>query len=108
MGIFPVKLGSRVISESVVSTVWGFLSAYFILFIMLWIMLVGLGIPLTEAFLAMAGCISNLGSYPHQGIVVNYTLFPATAHWILNLAMLIGRLEVFTIMIFFTSEFWKQ
>ena len=107
MGIFPAKLGSKVISGSVVSTVWGFLAAYFILFIMLWIILVGVGVPLTKAFLAMVGCISNLGSYP-QTIGINYTLFPTAAHWILNLAMLIGRLEVFTVMILFTSEFWKQ
>ncbi len=106
-GVFPVKFGNKVMSEAVMSSVWGFVAAYFMLFIVLWLALMGFGVPTTTAFSAVAACISNLG--PGLGEVgVNYASLPTAVHWILNLAMLIGRLEVFTVVVLFTSDFWRR
>ncbi|WP_119343997.1 potassium transporter TrkG [Facilibium subflavum] len=106
-GIFPIKFGNKVMSESVMSSVWGFVAAYFMLFVILWLCMMGLGVPSITAFSAVAACISNLG--PGLGEVgVNYANLPTAGHWVLNLAMLIGRLEVFTVVVLFTSDFWRR
>ena len=64
-------------------------------------------VKLAGAFSAVAACISNLG--PGLGEVsVNYANLPTIAHWILNFAMLVGRLEVFTVLVLFTADFWRS
>ena len=106
-GVFPVKFGSKVMSESVMASVWGFVAAYFMLFIILWLCLMGLRVPTMTAFSAVAACISNLG--PGLGEVgVNYASLPKAADWLLDFAMLVGRLEVFTVLVLFTSDFWRR
>ncbi|MFZ9036358.1 MAG: potassium transporter TrkG [Francisellaceae bacterium] len=106
-GIFPIKFGDKVMSETVMSSVWGFIAAYFMLFVILWLCMMGVGVPSITAFSAVAACISNLG--PGLGEVgVNYANLPVAAHWILGFAMLIGRLEIFTVLVLFTSDFWRR
>lgn len=106
-GIFPMKFGNRIMSESVMSSIWGFIAAYFLLFIVLWLLMMGVGVSSITAFSAVAACISNLG--PGLGEVsVNYANLPTIAHWILNFAMLVGRLEVFTVLVLFTADFWRS
>ncbi|MFT6836203.1 MAG: trk system potassium uptake protein TrkH, partial [Francisellaceae bacterium] len=56
---------------------------------------------------AVAACLSNVG--PGIGAVsVNYADLPSSAHWFLDAAMLIGRLEVFTVLVLFTPDFWRR
>ncbi|WP_116962982.1 potassium transporter TrkG [Fastidiosibacter lacustris] len=106
-GVFPVKFGNKVMSEAVMSSVWGFVAAYFIMFVILWLCMMGVGVESITAFSAVAASISNLG--PGLGHVgVNYAMLPTQAHWILNFAMLLGRLEVFTILVLFTPDFWRR
>jgi trk system potassium uptake protein TrkH len=106
-GVFPIKFGNKVMSESVMSSVWGFVAAYFILFVILWLCMMSVGVDSITAFSAVAASISNAG--PGLGQVgVNYATLPASAHWLLNFAMLLGRLEVFTILVLFTPDFWRH
>lgn len=101
------KMGSRAVSEKVVSAVWGFFSVYVVVFAMLMVVTMALGLDHVTAFSAVAACLNNLG--PGLGeVATNYATIPAATKWVLMFAMLLGRLEIFTLLILFTPAFWKK
>ena len=106
-GIFPIKLGAKVMSESVVNSVWGFIAGYFLVFIVMWLLLMATGVDQITAFSAVAACISNVGP-GIGGVSVNYASLPDSAQALLCVTMLIGRLEVFTVLVLFMPDFWKH
>ncbi|MFZ3047759.1 MAG: potassium transporter TrkG, partial [Desulfatirhabdiaceae bacterium] len=68
-----------------------------------------LGIDLITSFSAVAACIGNIG--PGLGTVDptdNYSHLPITAKWVLSFCMLLGRLEIYTVIILFEPEFWRK
>lgn len=106
-GTFPLKLGKQLVPERVMSSAWAFLAAYIVIFVMIWLALMATGMDITTSFSAVATCISNTG--PGLGEVSNnFAGIGATARWILTLAMLIGRLEVFTVLVLFSPAFWRH
>lgn len=104
---FAAKMGNRAVSEKIVSAVWGFFSVYVVVFAMLMIVCMALGLDHVTAFSAVAACLNNLG--PGLGdVATNYAGIPAASKWVLMLAMLLGRLEIFTLLILLTPAFWKK
>lgn len=104
---FTTKLGSRAVSEKVVSAVWGFFSVYVVVFAGLMIVSMAVGLDHVTAFSAVASTLNNLG--PGLGeVATNYANIPTASKWLLMLAMLLGRLEIFTLLIIFTPAFWKK
>lgn len=68
-----------------------------------------MGIPLPDAFFCSLSAISNTGLGAEvSGLSENYAMIPGAAKWVLALIMLIGRLEIFTILLIFTPTFWKK
>ena len=105
--IIPVKIGGRKTSASVMDAVWGFFFLYVASFVMITIALNGVGVDPVTAYAAAAACITNLG--PGLGDVsANYASLNNTAKLILSFAMLMGRLEIFTLLVLFTPEFWRN
>ncbi|WP_417582206.1 TrkH family potassium uptake protein [Nitrincola sp.] len=105
--IFPVKLGRRTIPDKVLQAVWGFFSVYLLIFIIMMIALMGTGLDQVTAWSAVGATITNLG--PGLGDVANhYGDINSTAKWILCFSMLLGRLEVFTLLVLFTPVFWRR
>jgi trk system potassium uptake protein len=107
-GVFTIKLGSQRVSDRVVDAVWGFFALYIIVFLSLvFLMLVLAPVDFLTAFSAVAACLNNLG--PGLGsVALNYSGLPATAQWLLMLAMVLGRLEIFTLLVLFTPAFWRR
>ena len=106
-GVFPIKLGSTPVADSVVESVWGFFAVYVMAFLVMLMALLATGLDIITAFSAVGACINNLG--PGFGAVAqNYADIPDTAKWILCFAMLLGRLEVFTLLVLFTPMFWRK
>lgn len=105
--IIPIKLGNRSASEKVIQSVWGFCSLYIVCFCVMSIMLTGLGLDLVTAVSSVIACMNNLGPALGQAGPHYADLVPA-AKWILSLAMLMGRLEIFTLLILFTPVFWRD
>ena len=104
---FPVKLGQRAVSNHVVEAVWGFFSIYVALFAVMLLLLMALGLDQVTAFSAVAACLNNLG--PGLGAVAeNFSTVPDTGKWVLVFAMLLGRLEIFTLLVLFTPTFWRR
>ncbi|MGD9264954.1 MAG: TrkH family potassium uptake protein [Lysobacterales bacterium] len=105
--VIPIKIGARKTSSDVMDAVWGFFFLYVSAFVMITIALNGVGVDPVTAYAAAAACITNLG--PGLGEVSsNYSSLNATAKLILSFAMLMGRLEIFTLLVLFTPAFWRD
>jgi trk system potassium uptake protein TrkH len=107
-GVFPVKLGRQKVPDRVVEAVWGFFSIYVIAFLTL---VTGVmyfsDLDFLTAFSAVGACLNNLG--PGLGDVAeNYAGLSAGVKWMLMFAMLLGRLEIFTLLVLFTPAFWRR
>ena len=106
-GVFPVKLGQRAVSDRVIEAVWGFCSVYVFTFAVLLLLLLGTGMDFITAFSALTACMNNLG--PGLGdVTAHYGNLSATVKWLLSFAMLLGRLEVFTLLVLLTPMFWRR
>lgn len=103
----PVKLGNHAVPFRVVDAVWGFFSVYIIVF---GIMLLGMmmtGLDQVTAFSAVAATLNNLG--PGLGDVASgFMTVPDAAKWIAVVGMLLGRLEIFTLLVLLTPTFWRH
>ncbi|MEX2353997.1 MAG: TrkH family potassium uptake protein [Gammaproteobacteria bacterium] len=105
--IIPVKLGNKPVGENVINAVWGFFAAYVAVFAFLMLLLMASGLDQVTAFSAMAACLNNLG--PGLGEVsAHYGNIPDFSKWILCLAMLMGRFEIFTLLVLLSPAFWRK
>lgn len=105
--IFPIKVNGRRMTESVMESIWGFFSIYVILFLFMLLAMIGTGMDFLTAFSAIGAAINNLG--PGLGDVAkNYGDITPAAKLIMTLAMILGRLEIFTLLVLFTPMFWRK
>ena len=105
--IFPIKLGNKAISDEVIDSVWGFFATYIAMFTIMLLILMATGMDQVTAFSAVAACINNLG--PGLGDVsAHYGDITDTAKWVLSFAMLLGRLEIFTLLVLLSPAFWRS
>ena len=106
-GVFHIKLGERLMPDRVVDAVWGFGAVYLAVFVIMVCLLIGIWeIDFTTAYSAVAANLNNLG--PGLGeVAYNYQQVPAACKWILMLAMLLGRLEIFTLLVILTPAYWR-
>ncbi|MDX1496875.1 MAG: TrkH family potassium uptake protein [Salinisphaeraceae bacterium] len=103
----PVKLGNKVVSSHVVQAVWGFFAAYMSIYAFMYLIMLSTGLDEVTAFSAVAACLNNLG--PGLGEVAsNFATLNAPAKWVLVGAMLLGRLEIFTLLVVFSPMFWRK
>ncbi|AOU96729.1 potassium transporter [Acidihalobacter yilgarnensis] len=106
-GQFAVKIGRRPVDDRVIDAVWGFFAAYVATFSVFMLLLMATGLDQVTAFSAVAACMNNLG--PGLGAVGdNYAQLNPYAKWVLSMAMLFGRLEIFTPLVLFTPGFWRR
>ncbi len=102
----PVKVGGVSLSPRVMQSVWGFFAFYVMAFCFMSLMLAATGLDLVSAFSAVAACMNNLG--PGLGEVgSNYASVSPIGKGILCFAMLLGRLEIFTLLVLLTPAFWR-
>ncbi len=105
--VIRVKLGGTAIPDRVADAVWGFFSVYALVFIIMMIILLATGLDQVTAWSAVGATLNNLG--PGLGQVAsNYGEINTTAKWILCFSMLLGRLEVFTLLVIFMPMFWRD
>jgi len=105
----PVRVGSTIISNQVVLSVLGFVFLYFMSIVALTLILLATGLDLTSSISAILACINNAG--PGLGVVGPATTYAALGDvqkWVCIVAMLLGRLEVFSLLVVFTPAFWRK
>ncbi|MGB5180067.1 MAG: TrkH family potassium uptake protein [Gammaproteobacteria bacterium] len=103
----PVKVGGKPMPDRVISAVWGFFAAYVASFVILMLFLMATGLDQITAFSAVAACMNNLGP-GLAGVAENFIGLTDPAKWALSFAMMLGRLEIFTLLILFTGAFWRR
>ena len=108
LGVFPLKVGGERVPDRVADAVWSFCMAYVLIFLALGCLVMGLGgLDFVTAFSAVAACLNNLG--PGLGeVALNYRSLPDSVSWLLMFAMVLGRLEIFTLLVLFTRSFWRR
>ena len=103
----PVKLGNKAVPYRVVDAVWGFFSVYLIVFAIMMLAMMFTGLDQVTAFSAVAATLNNLG--PGLGDVANgFMALGNTAKWVAVAGMLLGRLEIFTLLVLVTPMFWRH
>ncbi|GAB5412564.1 MAG: TrkH family potassium uptake protein [Congregibacter sp.] len=105
--VIPLKVGNRRVEATIVSAVWSFFAVYTFAFIVIMLVLMATGLDFMTAFSAVAAALNNLG--PGLGeVATNYGGISDFAKSVLCFAMLLGRLEVFTLLVLFTPVFWRH
>ncbi|MBW2138905.1 MAG: hypothetical protein JRH06_15310 [Deltaproteobacteria bacterium] len=107
--ITTVKLGGKGVPQEVLSSIWGFFILYLAIFVTSAIIMASLGLDMVSSFASVAACIFNVG--PGLGMVgptKNYLLIPSLGKWILIFCMLVGRLEIYTVVALLIPEYWRK
>jgi trk system potassium uptake protein TrkH len=103
----PVKLGDKAVSTRVVDSVWGFFAIYVVVLATLILIFMATGLDSATAFAAVAATLNNLG--PGLGdVATGFSEVSDVGKWASVCAMLLGRLEIFTILVLFTPTFWER
>ncbi len=104
-----VKISGKVVADDIMRSILGFLALYIGLFALSAVILAGMGVDFVTSFGAVAAAIGNIGpGFGMVGPVENYALIPDLGKWLLVWCMLLGRLEIFTIIILVVPEFWRK
>ncbi len=107
--VTAIKISGHTVSEDVMRSVLGFLALYIALFGLAAVLLAGMGTDFVTAFGAVAATIGNIGpGFGTVGPMENYTALPMLGKWLLIWCMLLGRLEIFTVLILLVPEFWRK
>jgi len=107
--VTPVKIGGQVVANKIVFAVLAFVVLYFGTVVTLTFMLLASGLDFISSFSAIIACINNAG--PGLGVVgpaSNYQGLTDFQTWVCSLAMLLGRLEIFSMLVLFTPTFWRK
>ncbi len=107
--ITPIYIGSKKISDEIVSNVSSFFLLYFLIFVLSFLIMAALGLDMISAATSVAATLGNVG--PGLGLVgptQNYAFIPPLGKIILSLCMLLGRLEIYAVLILLIPEFWKK
>lgn len=108
--ILPVKVNGSTVHSSGQITLMAFLMVYFVLCFTAYFIMILVGVDSTNSFTIALSCASNVG--PTLGLEIgptmSWSILPTGVKWILSMLMLMGRLEIFTVLVIFTPAFWKN
>lgn len=107
--IIPARLNGKPVPQNIVFVVISFFLIYVTIFAFSVVILVAMGLDFTSAIGASASSLGNIGpALGSVGPIENYAHLPHVSKWFLSFLMLLGRLELFTILIIFSPTFWRK
>lgn len=107
--ILPVRINKQVISPSIVSTVLAFCFIYIAIIVIGTLLMMAMGVGAEESMGCVISSIGNMGpGLDETGPAYSWNALPDAAKWLLSFLMLLGRLELFTVLLLFTPDFWKR
>jgi len=107
--IFLVKVKKIKVRPEVMLNVQGFFNLYIALFVFCTFLMAALGLDMITAASSVAATLGNIGpGLGGVGPIANYSEIPLLGKWVLNLCMLLGRLEIYTVIILFMPEVWRK
>jgi trk system potassium uptake protein TrkH len=107
--VIPIRIGGQPIPDRVAYSVLAFIFLYFGTSLVMTFALLATGLDFISSFSAAVGSMNNLG--PGLGAVgpsTNFSGLTDVQTWICTFAMLIGRLEIFSVLVLFTATFWRR
>ncbi len=107
--ITSVKLGGRPVPADILNSVWGFFILFLGCFIVASLIMASMGLDMVSAFSSVAASIGNIG--PGLGLVgpaKNYFAIPLAGKWVLIFCMILGRLEIYTVIVLLMPEYWRK
>jgi trk system potassium uptake protein TrkH len=105
--VVPIKLGSQTVTDSIISAVWAFFVLYIFTTVFITLLFMATGLDFTSAFATTAATLNNMGVGLAGSVTGGFAVLTDTATWIGTFAMLLGRLELFTLLVLFTRAFWR-
>ncbi len=106
-GVFPIYLGEEQLPEKIIQGICGFVVIFMVLLILIILALLAAGMDIRAAFGSAAGALANTGLGLGQ-TAITFKDINNTCKWILIFAMLAGRLEILTILVLFTRDYWRR
>jgi trk system potassium uptake protein TrkH len=107
--IIPVRINGKTIPEGIIYNVLAFFIIYILIFVFGSLFMAMLGLDFETSVGSVAASLGNIGpGLGKVGPVDNYSFIPAIGKWALAFLMLLGRLELFTVLVLFTATFWKK
>ncbi len=108
--IIPVRLNGKSVGQSIVYSVQAFIIMYLIVFTFSTVFICGTGIDILASLTSVATCMGNIGlpAYNEHEAIWNFYVYSPVAKWILSFDMLVGRLELFAVLVLFTAGFWRR
>lgn len=107
--VVQVKVNGKAVEEKVIAGVWGFLGLFLLLYLAASLLLAAMGLDLTTAFSAAIATMGNIGpGFGSVGPTENFAHLPVAAKWLLSWCMLLGRLELYALIILLAPEFWRR
>jgi trk system potassium uptake protein TrkH len=107
--VTAVKLGGKPVPQEILSSIWGFFVLYLGIYVASVLIMAALGLDMVSALSAVAACIFNIGpGLGTVGPVQNYASIPFLGKWLLTFCMLVGRLEIYTVIVLLMPEFWRK
>ena len=107
--IVPIKLNDKPVSQGTINNVMAFMVFYIMILVATTLAFCAVGVNFDESVGAAVSALGNIGpSIGQYGPAGTYADFPAVGKWVMTLAMLIGRLEIFTILLLFSKSLWKK
>ena len=107
--VLPVRVNKQVISPSIQSTVLAFTFLYAVIAIISILIMLGFGVGFLESIGTVVSSMGNMGpGLGTCGPAYSWSELPDAAKWLLSFLMLLGRLELFTVLLLFSSDFWKK
>lgn len=105
--IIPIKFGKHILPEPILQSMWGFISAFIALFLVLMVIFMALGNDFITSFSAITASLANAGA-GIGSISITFAHLSLPSKWLLIFAMLAGRLEIFSLLVLFTRQFWQR
>ncbi len=107
--LLHVRMGGRIVPDDVMKGIWGFFLIYLGVFILSSFLLSAMGVDIVSACTAVAATLGNIGpGLGSVGPVDNFAHIPYLGKWLLSFCMLLGRLEIYTLIVLFVPEFWRK
>jgi trk system potassium uptake protein TrkH len=107
--VLPIRISHQVVPTVMQSTLLAFMVVYMLAVFFGWLLVMFTGVDFMESYGIVVSSVSNVGpALGHYGPAYSWNALPDAAKWICSFLMLIGRLELFSVLLLFTSGFWKK
>ena len=107
--VYKVKINNKLVSSNILHSILGFIVLYIFLFVISSIIMAGFGVDFVTSITSVASSLGNIGpGFGLVGPVRNYACIPDAGKWLLIVCMLLGRLEIYTLIILLVPEFWRK